>query len=195
MTAWKLQLHRETYLSLSLFISRTAHIPFRIDAPFRTLRLRFTYNRNYRVYLFVYIYIYIYKECFPSESSILFPFRDEELMVQACEDRNIEITGSLQQSTKPFCALSNTNSGWVDVTGRLPDFIPGYTLSLQSTIFLRPPPFLYRHLIWPAIAGGGEGAIQLEYLRLFGTLVPSTETKPGEEKGREREREIGGKTL
>lgn len=50
--------------------------------------------------------------------------------------------------------------------------------------YLLVPPFLYRHLIWPAIAGG-EGAIQLEYLRLFGTLVPSTETKPGEEKGRE----------
>lgn len=49
---------RDVSLSLSLFISRTAHIPLRIDAPFRTLRLRFTYNRNYRVYLFVYIYIY-----------------------------------------------------------------------------------------------------------------------------------------
>lgn len=50
--------------------------------------------------------------------------------------RNIEITGSSHQSTEPFCALSNTNSAWVDVAGRLPDFIPGYTLSSQSTIFL-----------------------------------------------------------
>lgn len=176
-------------VSLSLSLSRVP--PTSLYASMHPFELFVFVSRIIAIIAFIYsyIYIYIYKECFPSESSILFPFRDEKLVVQACEDRNIEITGSSQQSTKPFCALSNTNSGWVDVTGRLPDFIPGYTLSLQSTIFLRPPPFLYRHLIWPAIAGGGEGAIQLEYLRLFGTLVPSTETKPGEEKGRERERE------
>lgn len=115
---------RDVSLSLSLprFISRTAHIPLRVHAPFRCSSSFRVLSQLSRSSLFI-----------PNNVRRSHRFSSEE---EKSRPRNIEITGSSHQSTEPFCALSNTNSAWVDVAGRLPDFIPGYTLSSQSTIFL-----------------------------------------------------------
>ena len=115
---------RDVSLSLSLprFISRTAHIPLRVHAPFRCSSSFRVLSQLSRSSLFI-----------PNNVRRSHRFSSED---EKSRPRNIEITGSSHQSTEPFCALSNTNSAWVDVAGRLPDFIPGYTLSSQSTIFL-----------------------------------------------------------
>lgn len=128
VTAWKLQLHRET---ISLPLSPALYLAYRPHP--------FTRPCTLSLLVFVSRISTIISQL--SRSSLFIPNNVRRSHRFSSEDeksrpRNIEITGSSHQSTEPFCALSNTNSAWVDVAGRLPDFIPGYTLSSQSTIFL-----------------------------------------------------------